>query len=243
MEITAQDISRTSEILTELILKRKYIYMRQPVQMVLGGLLLPLLIDQGELDPNDPDIKIFLEKYSKDAIDQMLNPEPIEIPVEIPLEIIIKERPKFRVLKGTIKKKKRKKRSLTPLARDVLIEWFNRNQKLIPSDDPICVILTEKINNMQPRCRKISNMQISGYFSMLCQRAVDLDEEKRNKFFQQKMDQGLHTKMPYYSDAFLQEIKENWIRVKMDKYARKIDHEKIKQMKEEGNYRPIIADV
>lgn len=239
--ITANNISAASEILSGLILQRKYAHMREAVQIVLGGLLLPILADQNEIDTEDPNVAFFLEKYSRKNIDRMLNPEPIEIPVEIPIEIIIKERPKFRRLRNDVSKLKRKKRPLSPLARDTMIKWWNENQKLVPSDDPVCVVLTERINKLEDSEYPLSNMQISGYFSLLCRMGLETETD-RMLFFNETRMKGYHTLMPIYTPEFIEAIEDNWLRMKKDKRDRIRDHNLMIQLRNNGEYKPVIAD-
>jgi hypothetical protein len=172
----------------------------------------------------------------------MLNPEPIEIPVEIPIEVIIRERPKFRRIREKIKKVKRKRRPLTPFARDTMIEWWNENQKLVPSDHPICVTLTEEINKEENFGYPLSNMQISGYFSLLCRMGLETEED-RLKFFTDTKMKGLHTLMPLYTPEFLEVIEENWRKMKEEKLKRIEDHNLIRQLRDIGEYQPVIANV
>lgn len=234
-------ISETSETLSGLILQKKYAHMREPVQIVLGGLLLPILADLGELDTDDPNVSFFLEKYSRDNIKKILNPDPIQIPVEVPIEIIIKERPRFRRLREDVCKIKRKKRPLSPIARNTLIKWWNDNQKLVPSDDPICVILTERVNKLEKTQYPISNMQISGYFSLLCRMGLETEID-RMLFFRDKISKGYHTLMPKYTPELIELIKENWLRMKKEKADRVRDHNTIIKLRNIGRYKPIIAD-
>jgi hypothetical protein len=230
------------DTLSELVLQKKYAHMREPVQMILGGLLLPILVDRGALDTSDPDISFFLNRYSKDNINKMLNPEPIEVPLEIPIEVIIRERPKFRRIREKVKKVKRKRRPLTPQARDAIIKWWNENQKLVPSDIPICVIITEKINKEENLEYPLSNMQTSGYFSLLCSMGK-VSEEERIKFFNETIEYGLHTLMPVYTPEFMEVIEENRRRMKIEKSARMKDHYRIRQLRKDGEYKPVIAEV
>lgn len=240
--ISSKEIGAASETLSSLILLKKYSYMREAVQMVLGGLLLPILADRDEIDLEDPSVSLFLEKYSKKNIRKMLNHEvvEVEVPVEVTLETVIRKRLKYRRIRNEVKKLKRKKGPLTPLGRDTLIQWWNQNQKLVPSDDPICVILTERVNNIGDCPYPISNMQISGYFSLLCRMGLETESD-RTAFFMSTRMKGLHTLTPRYSDELIETIRKNWKRGKKDKEKRIKDHNMIMKMRDEGNYKPIIA--
>lgn len=238
--ISSKEISEASETLSGLIVQKKYSHMKEAVQIVLGGLLLPILSDRDEIDINDPNVTFFLSKYSRENIKKMLNFETVEVPVEITLETVIRKRLKYRRIRNEVKKLKRKKGPLTPLGRDMLIQWWNKNQRLIPSDDPICVVLTEQVNNIKGCPYPISNMQISGYFSLLCRMGLETEAD-RITFFTNTRMKGLHTFMPRYSNELIEVIKKNWLKTKKDKKQREKDHEKITKMRDEGNYKPIIA--
>ena len=78
-DVSAKEIDQVTEILGRLVLSAKFSHMKVHVQAIMGGVMLPKLIDLGEVDPEDPDVKTLVETYSKAEVKKLLNPDPIAV--------------------------------------------------------------------------------------------------------------------------------------------------------------------
>ena len=232
--VTANEIDKVTEILGKLVLQGKFAHMKTHVQSIMGGLMLPQLVDLGKVDATDPAVSELLKSYSKPAVKKMLNPEPVKVTE------VIHERPVFRRLKNGVNKEKRIKRELDPAGRDILIKWWNVNQRLVPKDDPVCATLTAQVNALHPNDEPLSSMQIAGYFSHLCRMGLKLPEERDDRLFR-SMERGDHSVMPKYTQELLDAIKENWERERANEAARHGDHARMKIARDKGIHAPVIA--
>lgn len=237
-KVTAEEINAASDIITRLLIQGKYSHMKVPVQTILGGLLIPNLVELGEVDPNDPKVAKLLDTYSKAAVKEMLNPEP-----EVIKQFVGEngDRPIYRRREHTVNKVKRIERELDPCARDILIKWWNTNQRLVPKEDPVCAILTAQINAGTPNIEPLSSMQIAGYFSYLCRLGLKTAED-RSRLISKSMRKGSYSIEPKFSKELIQAIQDNWEFERKNEEARKKDHAKINKLIQKGEYRPVAAD-
>ena len=235
--VSAKEVSMVAEVLGKLVLQAKYAHMKVPVDTIIGGLLLPNLVDQGAVSANDPAVLNMMDAYSKEKVKSQLNPQPIS--VEKILEIT-KERPVFRRIKDVVHKESRIQRELDPTGRDHLIRWWNANQRLIEKDDPVCVQLTEEVNAMNPEDEPLSAMQIAGYFSHLCRMGLRVEEDRKARF-EASRRRGAHTVMPVYTQKVLDAIMIHWEKERAEEQQRIADHEQLKAMRAQGIYKPILA--
>jgi hypothetical protein len=231
---TMKEIDQVSELLGKLVLQGKFAHMKTHVQAIMGGLLLPSLVDLGQLDAKEPEVADLLKSYSKPEVKKMLNPEPVKVTE------VVHERPVFRRLKTGVNKEKRIVRALDTAGRDILIRWWNVNQRLIPKDDPVCATLTAQVNALNSNEEPLSSMQIAGYFSHLCRTGLCLAEE-RDARLRSSMKRGAHTIMPEFSKELLEAIKENWEMERANEAARVTDHAKLANNREKGITTPVIA--
>jgi hypothetical protein len=232
---TMNDINKVTEILGKLVLQGKFAHMKTHVQAIMGGLLLPSLVDMGQVDAKEPEVADLLKSYSKPEVKKMLNPEPTTITE------VVHERPVFRRLKDGVNKEKRIKRELDPAGRDILIRWWNVNQRLVPKEDPVCATLTAQVNALNGLEEPLSSMQIAGYFSHLCRMGLCLPEERNERLHSSKK-RGAHTIMPEFTQELLDAIKENWEKERANESARKVDHALLAKQREKGITSPIIAN-
>lgn len=237
-KVTVEEINAASDIITRLLVQGKYSHMKVPVQTILGGLLIPNLVELGEVDPNDEKVSKLLDAYSKTEVKKMLNPEP-----EVIKQFVndSADRPIYRRREHTVNKMKRIERELDPCARDILITWWNTNQRLVPKEDPVCAILTAQINSVNTNIEPLSSMQIAGYFSYLCRLGLRTKED-RERLINMSMRKGSYSIAPKFTPELIQAIQDNWEFERKNEEARKKDHAKINKLIEKGVYRPVAAD-
>jgi len=140
-----------------------------------------------------------------------------------------------------LNKEKRKLRGLTPEARDILIRWWNVNQRLVDKEDPVCATLAEQINSLTHR-EPLSPLQIAGYFSHLC-RAGLKTEDIRTEIFNKSLYRGDHTIMPKYTQPLIDAIEENWLRERALEEAKAEDDRKLLEFRKQGINKKVIANV
>lgn len=229
---------------TPLVLEEEYKHMKEPWEMILGGLIIPAMVkeDPEVLDGN-PKYKELLEKYTPEKIHEYFHPEPkvIEKKVAESKSLkkgkkktspkserapITKDGEKYRRIKGKIKKVSRFARSLEIEDRNVIISYWNDRQKLVPSDDPLCEKIAKEINDA---CGKepIAPAQIAGYFSHLCRIGMR-SEEDRERYIEGALKRGCFSVTPEYTPDLLKEIVGHYEAVRKEEDARKKAHAKIR---------------
>jgi hypothetical protein len=233
--VATTEIDKVTEILGKLVLQGKFAHMKTHVQAIMGGLLLPSLVDLGQVDAKDTEVAELLKSYSKPEVKKMLNPEPVTV------KEVVHERPVFRRIKDGVNKEKRIKRELDPAGRDILIRWWNVNQRLVPKEDPVCATLTAQVNALNSHEEPLSSMQIAGYFSHLCRTGLCVAED-RDERLKRSMKRGAHTIMPEFTQGLLDAIKENWEKERANEAAMAIDHAMLAKQREKGITSPIIAN-
>jgi hypothetical protein len=235
-QVTRRDLEKVSSVLEKLTLQGEFSHMKLPVQTVLGGLLVPELAKKGVIDPQDPDVIHLISEYSKEKVEQRLSPAPILVK-----EVVEKQRICRRDKRNGVNKEKRFERKLEPSDRDVITRWWNANQRLIPKDDPICADLSEQINALRPKDKPLSAMQISGYLSALCRLALRTEAEQIN-VINRNIRRHKYTVRPIFSPALMKLVEENWEFERKNEKARSRDLLKMRQLREEGDNRPFVAN-
>jgi hypothetical protein len=223
--VSAKDIDKVTAVLEKLVLQGRFAHMQGTVNKLMSGVLLPTLIEQGEVDPNDPDV-IELMNSCKDT-------EVVRV---------IRERPVYRRLKDGLNKVSRKTRELSTEGRDILIRWWNVNQRLIPKEDQACVTLTAQVNALRPSAEPLSALQIAGYFSHLCRMGLRTEDERVARL-SASLNRGAHTIMPVYTQALLDAIYANWEFERANEAALHSDHIVMRELREKGVKSPVIAKV
>jgi hypothetical protein len=241
-EVSAKELEIVTEVLRKLSIQAKFSHMRVPVQAIMGGVLLPKLVELGQVDGDDPQVQRLLDSYSKKNVKELLNPDPITVEIDKIIEQVVYERPIYRRLKSGVNKQILKERTLDTMSRDVIIRWWNVNQRLVAKDDPVTVTLTAQINALYSDDIPLAPMQLPGYFSHLCRMGLKTEDD-RDRIFSASMDRGDHTVMPLYTKKILDEILENW------EFQRKLeenmneDHAELAGLREKGLRVPLIARV
>lgn len=139
---------------------------------------------------------------------------------------------KHRRLKNGVEKISRFARDMSCTDRDHVIRWWNREQRLIPKDDPVCVSLTAQINGMMGGL-PISSMQVAGYISYLCRMGLWASIEREARF-QRTIIRGNISVMPVYSNGLVASIQENWEREREDERIRAEAHREMRAAKAQG---------
>jgi hypothetical protein len=140
---------------------------------------------------------------------------------------------KHRRLKDGVNKEKNFEREMTCSERDLIIRWWNQNQRLIPKDDPVCADLAQAINGTTTTKAPVSAMQVAGYLSYLCRmgRWLSADRDAR---FERTKKRGAITILPVYSAALITAINENWEREREDERLRAEAHARMRAARQAG---------
>jgi hypothetical protein len=137
---------------------------------------------------------------------------------------------KHRRLKNGVEKISRIKRDMSPEDRDHIIRWWNREQRLVPKEDPVCATIAEQlVSGGQP----LSSMQVAGYFSYLCRMGLWSLAEREARF-QRTKTRGHITIIPQYSPGLVALIQINWEREREDERIRTEAHREMRAAKAQG---------
>lgn len=155
-------------------------------------------------------------------------------PAPAPVTTVVDGGGKFRRLKDNgVAKVKRFERELECSDRDIIIRWWNQNQRLVDKDDPVCARLTALIN--QQSGVPLSPMQVAGYFSYLCRLGqwTAIDRAAR---LGRSLARGAFTVQPEYSRSLLDAIVENWNKERQDEALRAAAHAKMRAARAAGQH-------
>jgi hypothetical protein len=140
---------------------------------------------------------------------------------------------KFRRLKDNgVSKVKRFERELTCLDRDMIILWWNDNQRLVPENDPVCALIADCIN-YQATDLPLSSMQVAGYISYLCRLAM-WDELSRQTRLVKSLERGAFSVMPIFTRPLLNAIIQNWQQEREDERLRAQAHAELRTARMAG---------
>jgi hypothetical protein len=149
-------------------------------------------------------------------------------PAPQPVQVVVTGG-KFRRLKDNgVAKLKRFERELCGSDRDLIIRWWNQNQRLVPKGDPICADLAGGMTT-------ISAMQVAGYLSYLC-RLGQWTEIARQERLSRNLERGAFSVMPVYSRALLDAIAANWERERQDEALRAQAHAELRAARAAGRH-------
>jgi len=68
--------------ITPLILSKEFEHMREPWQMMMGGLILPAIAKEDPSVLNDPEFKELLESFTKEKVEEFFKPKTVEVSVD-----------------------------------------------------------------------------------------------------------------------------------------------------------------
>jgi hypothetical protein len=241
-EVSAKELETVTEVLRKLSVQAKYSHMRVATQAIMGGVLLPQLVELGQVDGDDPEVQRLLDNFSKKNVKELLNPDPITVEIDKIIDRVVYERPIYRRIKSGVNKQILKERKLDTQSRDVIIRWWNVNQRLVAKDDPVTVTLTAQINALYSDDIPLAPMQLPGYFSHLCRMGLKTEDD-RERIFEASMDRGDHTIMPIYSQQILDDILENWVFQRKLEQNMLQDHSELAKLRDKGLNVPLIARI
>ena len=241
-EVTTKELNVVTELFRKLTVNAKFSHMRVPLQAIMGGVILPQLVEAAQVDGEDPQVIDLLDRYSKKNVKEIINPDPITVEIDKVINHVVYERPIYRRIKGTVNKQILKERKLDPMSRDVIIRWWNVNQRLVSKDDPVTVTLTAQINALYSDGIPLAPMQLPGYFSHLCRMGLKTEID-RERIFGASMDRGDHSIMPVYSQKLLDEIQENWEFQRKLEETMASDHAELLNLRKKGHNATLIARI
>lgn len=135
----------------------------------------------------------------------------------------------YRRLKKKVNKLPVKERELLPEERDVIIQYMNKTQNLMPHDsgegDGICQKMCDKFNAESPRLNRVWPYQISGYYSHLCRMAMKPKDDREN-WFERAVFKGSLTGnvRPYFGVNLQRRVAANWSKARREEWERQQDH-------------------
>lgn len=226
-------LNEAVKVITELVKKDEYSHMRKPWEMVIGGLIVPAMIGVDKTLEENPKYKQLQDKYTRDKLESFFNPKPQKVRVSGDA--------KFRRLKDKVNKKSRFERELGTRDRDKLVLWWNRHQKLVSKDDPVCVALAQELNSEQPSLPPIAPLQLAGYFSHLCRMGMRT-EKTRNARFEAAIKRGAMTVFPVYSPELLDAVRKNYNKSKEEEAQRAKDHAELARRRAAGDMTPMMVE-
>lgn len=140
---------------------------------------------------------------------------------------------KFRRLKSSINKGSNKYRELEAPDRDVFINWWNANQRLVEKDDPVCQRLVDEINrnHFSTQDHPLSAAQCAGFFSHLA-RLARTDATHRQRRILSAQKRGSFTEYPLFSNELINQVNENYLRERDDEAQRRHDHARLRQLRQ-----------
>jgi len=261
-ELLSKELLNIVKIINPLININEYSHMAPVFEMLVGGLILPVIADGNPNAVSEKD-KEMLKDYTKDKIEALLNPAVIITPsvrsttsskstvstkslknstskvlLDPDGNPITKDGDKFRRIKTKINKKSRFERALTPKDRDIITTHWNQAQKLVPDNDPVCTKIADEINAKRT-LEPLAPSQIAGYFSHLA-RVCERGQSYISDYNTRAIKRNFFNVPIIASDAFIDEIHENTLNNKKDETARAIAHAKILEIR--SKYDKIVAD-
>lgn len=227
--------------ITKLVLDKKHIHMKKLWEMVLGGLIVPAMVeDDKDIIEKTPNFKVLMEKYNKKAIKAFMKEAPKETIVEkeIRIEVPVEDNNTlFRRLKDSgINKISRKTRELANIERNAIIEWWNTNQRLMVKNDPVCAEIIDRIHT--DGSRPISPLQISGFFSLICRKGLEVEAD-RDEYWNKRKREGNIDVVPVYSKEGLDAIQAAWLLNKKESAAIEKDHKELRDRRSAGDDTPL----
>jgi len=236
MSLTVQDLHDMAFKVTKEVLTPENEHLVDLWKAFLGGFVLPKMVEQdpASVEGNQA-FKDLINKYSRESIIEMMSPRVVEtekvvekiIEVEKPVYIQTGEKVLHRRVKSKVNKISRKERNLTPDERDLCINVFNEQQKMLDKDSLVFTHLVDEINRSRAKEDHISASQLAGYWSSLC-RMADRPKTKIDAWIEESIKSGKYSLRPYYSDEFVEVIRENYRARKEEALKRAQDHAKIK---------------
>lgn len=251
--------------ITPLALQPENEHVRKAWEIVIGGMILPALAKEDpSILADNPVYAELVQRYTPEEVKKLLGNQviidrPVEVEkiiektvevikevekiVEVPKEVIVEKvvekvitgSVKYRRLKDKIEKPKQAQNEITCGDRNVIITWWNTNQRLVPDDDPACIKLAQQLSLTT---RPFFPAQVAGYFSHLCRLGMQ-SHDYRDKKIALYLKKGIITVVPMFSPALLDIIAKNHMVQRREEKARKADHEELKKRRAAGDKTPL----
>jgi len=218
--------------ISPLVVEESFAHMKEPWEMILGGLIFPAMAQE---DPDsvkeNPKFTALMEKYSKEMVTEFFTPKVEEKVVK---EVVEKVRVvpgtggavKFRRLKDKVSKESKMERKLCASDRDVIIRWWNENQRLMDRVSGECQDLVDKIHALDTSLEPLAPAQVAGHVSRLSHMGMKHDREKRADRW---IDKGMCSVRPTWSKEFLEAIERNYEAERKEELERARDHGKMRR--------------
>lgn len=205
----------------------EHAHMLRPWEMVLGGLILPMLAEEDPAVKESGRYAELMARYDKDSVEKMFSTKAakevvervvekvVERVVEVPvgdavrkptLHRTVKSAGKFRRLKDKVNKVARKRNDIPLEGRDLINRWWNNNQRLVKPGEE-CQAIADEINALHA-CAPLSASQVSGWISWLCRLALKTTND-REDYIAKALKIGKFTVIPKFPDRLVNEITNN----------------------------------
>jgi len=251
----SEELIKAATVITPLTSCPKHTHLRQAWEMILGGLILPLLVkDIPEI--LDDEKKTLMELYTKKKVIEFFTPKEVIVEKEVEVERIIpsgdpiekvttrivrikdtipKIGGKYRRIKGSISKEKKKEESLRLEDRDIFIRYWNLKQDLVSKDDPVCDQLAKECSH------SIAPAQVAGYFSHLCRLGRETEATRTGRI-ERALKRGTNSVTPVYSQDLIEKIQKNWKEEREDKRIRAEAHARIMAGKTPSDIVEVVSE-
>jgi hypothetical protein len=231
----AKVIEQVVAMITDKAVTVEHAHMVKPWEMVLGGLIFPILVGEDPSANSNGQYEALMARYSKEEVEKVFStPEAREVVktvevekvkyVEVPVDTdgtlavgrkptlhgTVKSNGKFRRLKGAVAKVRRKKNDIPSEGRDLINIWWNTNQRLVQPGAE-CKALADEINR-RSGIAPLSPSQVSGWISWLCRLALKTQHDF-DDYISRALKIGKFTVIPKFSDALIDKIANNKARI------------------------------
>lgn len=232
----AKTLTEVIAALTEKTVTVEHSHMIKPWEMILGGLVLPVLADIDDTVRNDPHYAEMVARYSKEEVEKFFAPkvevqERVKVQTVETVKVIEKivggagmtRMPtlhpteyvggKFRRLKDKVAKVAKKINDIPPEGRDAINSWWNNNQRLTTSGD--CQPIADEINSWGT-CQTLSAAQVSGWLSWLCRLALKTSED-RYDYVCKALSTGKFSVEPLFTVGLVKMVADNKLKQAEDR--------------------------
>jgi len=233
-ESRLQELRDAAFAISPLVVEKAFSHMKEPWEMILGGLIFPAMIKEDpESIKENPKFVALMEKYSKEAVTEFFTPKVEEKVIETVVERVkvisgAGGAVKFRRVKEKVSKDKKMERTLRASDRDIIIKWWNTNQRLMDRTSGECQALVDAIHATDTSVEPLAPAQVAGHVSRLSDMGMKHDREERALRW---ITKGMCTVRPEWTKEFLDAIERNYEAERKDEAERAKDHALIREGK------------